>query len=352
MSTEDLLALDDDGIEALMNQELSATLDAPDDFEEHARLGALDHGAYTAAVIDGAAGMTISVEPEVFQDYSLAEQHETQRVAKQNGTRMQFSPLNARQKEMMGEAFDENQKLTMSRIAELTEKVHCGIRQVLYAFEKLRVENGTSQTYNSPMTPAQKEKIAERLAEQQGRPMTALMYKEAAETIGVGEKTLQGEFTKLRVENGTSQTYNSPMTPAQKEKIAERFAEQQGRRMTALMCKEAAETIGVGERTLQREFTKLRAENSTYQKRASPQLPAEKEKIAENGTKKTIKKKVKKTIKKKKVKKATMNDRMLALGCSGIANLRLLAFDETGTSAGSKGDMVERLELARSTATV
>ena len=78
MSTEDLLALDDDGIEALMNQELSATLDAPDDFEEHARLGALDHGAYTAAVIGGAAGMTISVEPEVFQDYSLAEQREKQ----------------------------------------------------------------------------------------------------------------------------------------------------------------------------------------------------------------------------------------------------------------------------------
>ena len=112
MSTEDLLALDDDGIEALMNQELSATLDAPDDFEEHARLGALDHGAYTAAVIGGAAGMTISVEPEVFQDYSLAEQHEKQRVAKQNGTRKKCSPLNARQKEMMGEAFDENHKLT------------------------------------------------------------------------------------------------------------------------------------------------------------------------------------------------------------------------------------------------
>jgi hypothetical protein len=168
MSTEDLLALDDDGIEALMNQELSATLDAPDDFEEHARLGALDHGAYTAAVIGGAAGMTISVEPEVFQDYSLAEQHEKQRVAKQNGTRKKCSPLNARQKEMIGEAFDENQKrLTMARITELTEKVHCSIIQVLYAFKKLRAENGTSQTYNSPMTPAQKEKITERFAEQQ-----------------------------------------------------------------------------------------------------------------------------------------------------------------------------------------
>ena len=185
MSTEGLLELDDAGIEALMNQELSAALDAPDDFEEHDRLGALDHGAYTAAVIGGAAGMTISVEPEVFQDYSLAEQREKQRGAKHNGTRKLFY-LNARQKEMMGEAFDENQKLTMARIAKLTEKVHCGIFQVVYAFKKLRAVNGTSQDrlgWLAPMTPAKKEKIAERFMEQQGRPMTALMYKEAAETM-------------------------------------------------------------------------------------------------------------------------------------------------------------------------
>jgi hypothetical protein len=54
-----------------------------------------------------------------------------------------------------------------------------------------------------------------------------------------------------------------------------------------------------------------------------------------------------KTIKKKKL---TVHERMKALGCSGVGYLRISCARELGSSAGSKEDMVERLELARSMA--
>ena len=56
------------------------------------------------------------------------------------------------------------------------------------------------------------------------------------------------------------------------------------------------------------------------------------------------------TIKKKKVKEATVTDRMSALGCSGPGALNVLrnkAFEQTGSSIGSKLQLVERLEQAQ-----
>jgi hypothetical protein len=61
---------------------------------------------------------------------------------------------------------------------------------------------------------------------------------------------------------------------------------------------------------------------------------------------KTIKKPTK-TIK----KKLSVHARMIALGCDGIGYLRVACARELGSGDhGSKEDMVERLELARSTA--
>ena len=147
MSTEDLLALDDDEILELLAREQAegtstASMDALDpDREEFERLDDLGDQEYFDMLNGGANGwgMTLTCEPEVFAAY----------VRYLDGSGRHG--LTDEQRGQIGKAFAEyGSEMTLARYKELAEDIGCTARRLDTEFRKLRIENGTAQTHAKP----------------------------------------------------------------------------------------------------------------------------------------------------------------------------------------------------------